>query len=149
MFFCGNFPEVDRCIVFSNTPPKKQHQHSNSKVMGNVQRLKFFEAPKNVHLKKLGLAWPRCLEKVPKIFSQMVVQNGDETHGIESVKNHQLNKSQHIIPHCQWAARRSLLFLPSSKSLPSSQCCRTLICGGQLFHQALGKTQDGPQTPGL
>ena len=55
-----------------------------------------------MHLKKLGLAWPRCLEKVPKIFSQMVVQNGDESHGIESVKNHQLNKSQHIIPHCQW-----------------------------------------------
>ena len=25
----------------------------------------------------LGFAWLRCLENVPKIFSQMVVKNGD------------------------------------------------------------------------
>ncbi len=30
----------------------------------------------------LGFAWPRCLEKVPNILSQMVVNDGDESHGI-------------------------------------------------------------------
>ena len=35
----------------------------------------------------------RCLEKVANI-PQMVVTNGDESHGIESVKNLQLNKSK-------------------------------------------------------
>ena len=33
-------------------------------------------------------------KKVPKFFSQMAVKTGDESHGIESVKNHLKNKSK-------------------------------------------------------
>ncbi len=47
----------------------------------------------------------RCLEKVANI-PQMVVTNGDESHGIESVKNLQLNKSKQrgvkIIKQVDW-----------------------------------------------
>ena len=35
----------------------------------------------------------RWLGKKNKNIHQMVVTNGDESHGIESVKDHQLNKS--------------------------------------------------------
>ena len=57
MFFCGNFPEVDRCIVFSNTPQKKQHQHSNSKVI---------RSSKKCALKETGIGMATMLGKSSK-----------------------------------------------------------------------------------
>ena len=62
--------------------PKTPHTYSNQK-RGRCRV---------ISLNDLCLS---CLENVPKIFSKMVVQNGDETHGIpiRKKKHHQTSPS--------------------------------------------------------